>query len=142
MDEKMKILLYRSFDENLNPEENKLLDQALASSDELKQEKEQIITLRGNIKEGRATSFKSFFAERVLNKIQASINSQEEDTFFDSLFVLFRPVAIAAALLIIIVASYNVASTGLISLEGALGMPEVTLDEAYDTSLAVVLEEE
>ena len=134
MDEKIKELLYRSFDETLKPEDSEKLEQALASSDELLKEKQEIANLRGQLYETKSTQFKPFFAERVLTKIHASINSKEEDTFFDSLFVLFRPVAIAAAVLIIIFAGYNVTASGQISLEGALAIPEVTLDDAYDTS--------
>ena len=142
MDEKTRNLLYRSFDEDLTPEEKKGLIEALENSFELKQEKEQIVQLRKNIKEGKASSFKPFFAERVLNRIQASGKNREEETFFNSLFVLFRPVAIAAAVLTIFVAGYNIANSGNVSLEGALAIPEVTLDDAYETSLAVVIEEE
>lgn len=142
MDEKIKILLYRSFDEDLNPDESKMLEKVLAKSEELQKEKEKITRLRVNIKEGKVSAFKPFFAERVLNRIQSSVNSQDEETFFESLFVLFRPVAIAAAVLIIIVAGYNISTSGQISIEGALGVPEVTLDDAYTTSLAVVMEEE
>ena len=142
MDEKIKILLYRSFDEDLNPDESKMLEKVLEKSEELQKEKEKITRLRVNINEGKASAFKPFFAERVLNRIQASVNSQEADTFFESLIVIFRPVAIAAVVLIISVAAYNIITSGQISIEGALAVPEVTLDDAYDTSLAVVMEEE
>jgi len=142
MDEKIKTLLYRSFDEDLSPDESKLLEKALANSKELKEEKDKIDTLRVNIKESKASAFKPFFAERVLSKINASVNSQEEDSFFESLFVIFKPVAVAAAVLIIGIAGYNVTTSGQISLDGALGIPEVTLDDAYDTSFAVMMEEE
>jgi len=142
MDEKIKELLYRSFDETLSPEDDKSLEQALANSIELMLEKENITRLRDQISESQTKHFKPFFADRVLNQIQTSTANQNEETLFDSLFILFRPVAIAATALIIIVAGYNIVSTGQFSLEGAMGMPQVTLDDVYDTSLAVVMEEE
>jgi hypothetical protein len=142
MDEKIKELLYRSFDEALSPEDTKVLEQALANSDELVKEKEDIARLRNQISEGKILNFKPFFADRVLNRIQSSATDHSEEALFDSLFILFRPVAIAAAALIILVAGYNIVNSGNISLEGALAIPEVTLDEAYDISSAMALEEE
>ena len=142
MDEKLKILLYRSFEEPLSSEEGKMLEEGLKDSFELREEKEDIIRIRGMLQAEKVASFKPFFADRVMNKLEAVLKNKEEDSFFESLFLLFRPVAIAATALIIIAAVYNIASTGQVSLEGAMGIPEVTLDDAYDTSLAAVMEEE
>ena len=142
MDEKIRELLYRSFDETLKPEDSKVLEHALANSDDLLKEKEEIAALRNQVYESKTEQFKPFFAERVLKRIQTSALDQNENAIFDSLIVLFKPVAIAATVLIIFVAGYNMADSGNISLEGALAIPDVTLDDAYNTSLAMVIEEE
>lgn len=139
MDNVAKNLLYRSMDSELNPKEKKMLEEALADSEELRLEKQSIDSLRQNIKGTKETSFNAGFADRVMNTIidQRSENEQ----FFDSLLVFFRPIAIAAIVLIIIFAGYNMSSSGQFSVEGALGIPGVTVDDVYDPSLALVTEE-
>ena len=83
----------------------------------------------------------SLFADRVMATIQSVKKDDESEKFFDSLFVLFRPIAIAATVLIIIIAGYNMSTTGHFSLEGALGVPDVTVDDVYDPTLALATEE-
>ena len=141
MDKKLKDFLYRSFDSDLDQEEKRLLEKALSRSKELQREKEILVFLRQNIKRSVNAPFNPGFAERVMNKIKRQNQITENEQFFDSLFVLFRPIAIAATVLIIIIAGYNMSSTSQFSIEGALGIPEVTLDDVYDSSLALVTEE-
>ena len=142
MNNKLKSLLYRSFDETLNEEDQNRLTKALSQSETLRIEKDTILQIRRSIKAGKVTAFNSFFAERVMNRIGALRKEKIEDSFFESLIIIFRPVAIAAIVLIIFVAAYNIRSSGQISIEGALAVPEVTLDDAYASSLAIVIEEE
>ncbi len=141
MDKKLRDLLYRSFDSKLFPEEKKLLEQALSQSKQLKQEKEMITSLRDDIKRSKTTSFQPYFADRVMENIRSSKQIDESEQFFESLFVFFRPIAITAAVLIIIIAGYNITTTGHLSIEGALGIPEVTVDDVYNPTLALITEE-
>ena len=141
MDKKLRDLLYRSFDSDLNQKEKKILGEALSHSKELREEKEMIATLRMNIKESKTTSFNPFFADRVIENIHLSEQTDESEKFFESLFVFFRPIAIAATILIIIITGYNMSTSGRFSLEGALGVPEVTVDDVYDPALALATEE-
>ena len=141
MDKKLQDLLYRSFDSDLNQKEKKILDEALVHSEELREEKEIITSLRNNIERGKTTSFKPFFADRVMEKIQTSKQVDENEQFFESLFVIFRPIAVAAVILIIIIAGYNINTTGQFSIEGVFGVQEVTIDDVYDPTLALVTEE-
>jgi len=141
MDKKLKDLLYRSFDADLDPQEKRLLEDALSRSDEFRREKEMITSLRENLREGKASSFKPFFAERVMERIRSSKQVDEDAQFFNSLFVLFRPITIAAVVLIIIIAGYNMTSTDRFSIEGALGIPEVTVDDVYDPAFSLLAEE-
>ena len=141
MDKKLKELLYRSFDSDLDQEEQSILENALAGSRELRQEKELIESLRRDIQETKDSSFTPGFAARVMAEINRQKSANESEPLFESLFVVFRPIAIAATVLIIIIAGYNMSSTGEFSVEGALGIPEVTVDDVYDPSLALVTEE-
>jgi hypothetical protein len=141
MDKNLKELLYRSFDSGLDQREKIMLEKALASSKELRQEKEIIESLRQDIHGVKDTPFSAGFADKVMKAITNQRSENETEQFFDSLFVFFRPIAIAATVLIIIIAGYNMSSSGQYSVEGALGIPEVTVDDVYDPSLALVTEE-
>jgi hypothetical protein len=142
MDKKNKVLLYKSFDSELNQDEKIILNKALSESEELRNEKEMIISIRKNVEKSKTTSFNPNFADQIMEKIQPSILPDESDRFFESLSVVFRPIAIAATILIIIIAGYNMSTTDNYSLEGALGVPEVTVNDAYDPSIALVTEDE
>lgn len=141
MNKKMLELLYRSFDDVLKPEEQQQLEETLIKSKKLQEEKEQIVTMRTTISGSAAQSFKPFFAEKVVRRITAL---QEEErsqvTFFDSLFYIFKPVAIAAAILLITLLSYNLLKSDRISLANALAEPEITLEQVFDPSLSLTLE--
>jgi hypothetical protein len=76
-----------------------------------------------------------------MENIRSSKQIDESEQFFESLFVFFRPIAITAAVLIIIIAGYNITTTGHLSIEGALGIPEVTVDDVYNPILALITEE-
>jgi hypothetical protein len=141
MDKRLKEILYRSFDSELTAEEKRLLEEALAQSEELRQEKEMITSLRRDIKRSKSTSFNRHFVDRVMEKIHSTEKKDESEQLFDSLYVFFRPIAVAATVLIIAIAGYNISTTGNFSLEGALGVPEVSVDDVYDPALALVSEE-
>jgi hypothetical protein len=141
MDEKILKLLYHSFDTLLTPEEQKILDQAVSQSEELKQEMEKIILIRKKVKANSVKTFKPFFADRVMQRIDRIKNRNYNDLLGESLFRIFKPVMIAAVLLILIITSYNMTSTKQLSLEGILAVPEVTLEQAFDPSLAYNMED-
>lgn len=142
MDEKLIGLLYRSFDTELHPEELKILEKGLSESEELREEKQKITLLRQNIVGQRKAAFKPFFVERVMNRIELMEKTDEQEILFNSLYKLFRPLAIAAAVLIIVISGYNIISSGEVSIESALAVPEVTLDDIYSPSYALLMEED
>ena len=53
---------------------------------------------------------------------------------------MFRPVAVAAAIIIIAIMSYNIANTNQVSWEGAIVVPEATLEDAFDPLVALNME--
>lgn len=139
MNKQMLALLYRSFDEPLTQEQLKELDDALSSSSELKQEKERIAKMRVLLSESAQKSFKPFFAEKVVQRVNKLAKSGQE-IFFESLFKLFRPVAIAAAVVIITIVSYNLFKSGELSINSALGQPELTFEDVIDPAFVLTME--
>jgi hypothetical protein len=141
MDEKIVKLLYRSLDAALTPAEQEQLDAAVKKSKELKKEKKRLVAVRGKIELHKEKSFKPFFTEKVMQQINRTAMIGFNDIFYQSLFKLFKPVMVAAILIIIAISTYNIANTRQISLEGALAVPQVTLEQAFDPSLSLNLEE-
>jgi len=137
MNSKILELLYRSFDKELNPNEQHQLEQALADSKELREEKERITNMRKMISDSSEEKFHPFFAEKVMRRIRAE---QTQENFLDSLVHVFRPVAIAATVVLIALMSYNVLKSNDVSVASAFAQPEVTLEHALDPTLSLALE--
>ena len=138
MNKKILELLYRSFDDVLKPEEQKQLEKALVESVKLQEEKVRIAQLRTTISDSAAKSFKPFFAEKVIRKIKEQEGVQE--TFFESLMYVFRPVAIAAVVLLITLVSYNLVKSDNISLASAFAEPEIGLEQVLEPTLPLAME--
>jgi hypothetical protein len=141
MDKKIVNLLYRSLDAALSPAEQEQLDEAVKKSEELKKEKKRLVAVREKIELQKEQSFKPFFTARVMQKINETAVIDYNDIFYRSLFRMFKPVMVAAILLIIAISGYNIVNTRQISLEGALAVPRITLEQAFDPSLSLDLEE-
>ena len=139
MDENMLQLIYRSFDSELSAEEQEQLDKALALSAELRAEQAKISAIRNKVLQSKEPAFRPFFADRVMARIRSANNAAGKELFFESLISVFKPLAIAAAILIIIITSYNMNRAGQVSLEAAMALPEVALEEAFDPTLSFVV---
>jgi hypothetical protein len=138
MNRKILDLLYRSFDDSLTRVEQQRLDQALSDSKELRAEKSRITQMRMVISDSRQQSFHPFFAKKVLRRIREQGRAAE--SFFDSLIDVFRPVAIAATILFIVLLSYNLFKSDKITLASAFAEPEIKLEHSLDPALALVME--
>lgn len=142
MNKKVIDLLYRSFDGTLTPGEKEELNEALAKSRELREEKERITTMRSALSASAAKSFRPFFAERVMHAItSATVKRNGVELFFESLQFAFRRVAVVGATAILILLAYNLVKSGDISIAGAFGMPQETLEEVLESPFDSTLEE-
>ncbi len=141
MNEKMLELLYRSFDDRLTEGERKELDEALAVSEELRVEKERITAMRNSISSNRAVSFGPFFADRVMNRIRGlETTDSGEEIFFESLYRMFRPLALAASVAIFTLISWNLRKSEDISLSAAFAVQEEHRVDLLQTPLESILE--
>jgi hypothetical protein len=142
MNKKILKLLYRSFDSQLTRQEQQQLDEALANSRALREERERIISLRNDISSLTVNSFKPFFAERVMQQINRLHNTEQSlYPFFESLWYLFRRVVIAGAVVVIILISHNLWVSHDITLASALGASQPTVEELLKTPFDLILEE-
>lgn len=131
MDQKVLELLYRSFDGQLTPAERQRLEEALAHSQPLREEKEKIAALRQTVAGSAAQSFEPFFAERVMQRIQAKgrLLAAAGDDFIASLMWSFRRIALAAIIAVFLLLAGNIIQKGEISLNSMLAMPQLTIDD-------------
>jgi hypothetical protein len=122
-------LLYRSFDETLNPEEQAQLSKALSESASLHAEKKRIQETRDIISGSAVESFQPFFAKRVMQRIHATAETRFNlINSFGDLLKIFRPVLLTASTTIIIIVAFSVWTSGSFSVESVLGIPGFTID--------------
>jgi hypothetical protein len=141
MNDELLDLLYRSFDEKLEPEEQRRLKAALAQSDMLRKERARMLAIRESLGTGAAESFKPFFAQRVMSRIEDEFaEGRSGETFLESLSYVFRRVALAGALAVIVLAVFNIVSSDTVSATAALGLPEMTIEEVIETPFESVME--
>lgn len=132
MNPKFKKLLYESFDRDLNESEREILENELSGSDELRREKDSLMSIRKMVSLRAEQNFEPFFADRVMSRIRGQNAGKEYKELFENISILFRPIAIAATVIIITLVSLNLFRSDRISLENAIVVPDVTLTDAYN----------
>jgi len=134
-------LLYRSFDVKLTEEEKHKLEQALQNSDELRREKAQLIAMRKSISESSPKSFSHSFSDQIIHRLEELRESKNDyEIFFDTLFTIFRPVAVATILLMITLVSIKFIKNDEVSLKNTIELSEIYLDEVFDPLVDIVKE--
>lgn len=130
MNNKILKLLYRSFDEDLEEKEQKLLEEALKNSEELRREKEQILAQRQAISKSAAKSFKPFFVKRVMRRINALGEKENAlENFYDSFKAMFWRFATVGAVGLIVLILYNLVAGNSLPLEEAFYVSDLTFEE-------------
>jgi anti-sigma factor RsiW len=137
MNDEMLDVLYRSLDGVLEPEDERRLEDALASSESLREEKARILAIRETLATSAAKSFRPFFAEHVTNVLS---KEAQPETFLESLSYVFRRVALAGAAAVVALAIFNIANSDKVSATAALGVPEITIDDVMETPFESVME--
>jgi len=130
--EDIELLLKASLDE-LSPDDSERLQDLLARDPEARTELERQKSLENLVSATPAASFDPYFANRVMQRLEAEREGLNE-TLADSLARMFYriapvPIALAAALFIFAVVNRSDDSQSL--LESALGLQAMTLDEAF-----------
>ncbi len=140
MESKIQDLLLRSFDTELTKAERRRLDEALQNSAQLRHERERIRLVREAITEKTPCSFSPFFAERVMSRIRRENASSIEVAYGDVLVGAFRPVIVAAFLLILVLLSFNALRNDGAVMAGVLSGSGVGVEEAFSPSYALIEE--
>jgi len=118
--EKFKNLLYQSFDRKLTPAEQKILDDALIRSNELKNEKLEIEKMRNMLEDYRPLISNDFTA-KVMNKIES------RKTFY-TVFKYLVMTGVAAIILLLVTIYFTDGTVSYETLSGLSGYtPETDL---------------
>jgi hypothetical protein len=141
MKDEMLDLLYRSYDGDLTLEEQRRLDEGLSSSPDLRAEKKRLEQLRGAIRSGATESFRPFFAERVMQRLEGELKpSNGVQELFDSLASAFRRIGVVGAAAAVILIALNLSSSEDKSLAAAFGASESSVEYLIGSPLESVLE--
>ena len=128
-------LLYRSFEEQLNEEEQKQLAHALSRSAELADIQQQLEVMRADLANVPLQKAKPFLAERVLQKIVLSDEAVGlQERLWETLFYTFRRVAVVTALSVIVVFGFYLADQG-----ETLSDNEVEIEDIMETDIYIAM---
>jgi len=132
IDKRIKKLLYRSFDDRLKPKEQAMLNQALEDSLELQSEMRDIKAQRETITKAAVLTFKPFFVENVMEKVNGIAgkpNGLAFQLFYESLVSVFRRFAMAGTVISIVFFIYNLGIGDVLPFEEAITMSDLTIRE-------------
>ena len=136
MDKKILELLYRSFDQEMNEKEKQILKEAMKQSEELRREKDRILAQRQAIAESPKSSFKPFFAERVMSRIESMSEKKNGiEVFYETLLAMFRGLALFGAAVLIILLLVNLRTGDALSTDEIFYTSDVAIEEIIDLPL-------
>jgi len=131
---KIQELLLRSFDTDLSEEERRQIEKALKESSEWLEVKKGFDRQRLLVSENAAKSFRPFFAERTIEKIRTLRKNNGRYTFYLSLRTVFQRIAIAGALLLLLLITYNIKTGDSLATEEVFFASDTTVEAIYDLS--------
>jgi hypothetical protein len=136
MDKKILKLLYRSFDDDLDRKEKDQLEKALQKSDMLRNEREKILVQRQALAESPKPTFKAYFAERVMSRIESRGEKKNGlETFYKTLLATFRRLALAGAAILLLLLIYNLRIGDALSSDEIFYSSDVAIEEISDFPL-------
>ena len=125
-------LLYRSFDDQLTDIEERQLQEALLESRDLRDAKVRLQRLRGDISAIQVPPGRPFLAERVLHRVHvATAMSNLHERFWESLFYMFRRVAVATAVGVIILIGFYIANEGIVFANNEVVIEDIIESDTY-----------
>jgi len=130
MVKKVKKLLYRSFDEDLSDAEKSNLEKALEVSEELRKDMAEIHRQRQALSQNEGVSFEPMFAERVINRLSSPpVLENGLEAFYETFKNMFRKIAIAGAVTMLVLISYNLTIGDQVTEEEAFFASDITYEE-------------
>ena len=139
MNKKIQKLIYKSFDTTLSAREKQQLDRAAQESAEVQKQLHELEILRRTAAK-QSASFQPNFTERVVKTIAAT-KAQVQDDFFAALSFMFRRIAIAGAVSVILMLSVTLFRDNSSTIISDYAQSQTTLEELIVPSVTTSLEE-
>jgi hypothetical protein len=133
-------LLYRSFDRKLSKKEHDQLNDALSNSESLQEKKSLLLKVRDTLSTLEKPAVEPDFSNRVMAEIYTLESEKEQDLFYDSLVYLFRRVAVAVTMVLVIILFYIYFSTGSLDPIGIADGSDINFEELIDSDTNIALE--
>jgi hypothetical protein len=127
-------LLYRSLDADLGGRDRARLEAALGGSEELRRAKAEILRIRGAAADSAARSFKPGFADKVLAGVRSDRKAQADEAVFEFFQELFKPIAVAVSILLVLLVVYSVTRGDLIPRGEVYYASDITMNKVLELS--------
>lgn len=133
---KMKKLLYRSFDENLNKKDKNKLERALLNDPGLRKEKSRILKQRQLIATGKNEDFSPGFTRRLMARIEdISQDENQMESAYELMKVWFRRTLAAGAVIVFVLVTLNLTMKNLSPENEIFYASSITYDEIQNLPL-------
>jgi hypothetical protein len=130
---KLTKLIYKNLDGTLSNKEMEVLKNEWDNSESLKKKYNQILEFREKVSESGIHSFKPLFEERLLDKLSAGkLPEAVSRGWTNSLVVSFHHLALAAAIILILLITYNLESGNYYSFQNLFGTSQSSIELAFD----------
>ena len=140
MDKKEKNLLFKYLDGELSKDEEFELNKLVESSKSFRIEKQEYEQMREYISSNAEKSLKPLFETRVLNELNGNPGNYQKNNFSELLAVSFRKILAPALIIILFLLSFNLISSGEVSVNSALGIQNVSIEEAFNSTIDLAME--
>jgi len=140
MDKKEKNLLFKYLDGELSKDEEFEFNKLVESSKSFRIEKQEFEQMREFISSNAEKSLKPMFETRVLNELNGNPGNYQKNNFSELLAVSFRKILAPALIIILFLLSFNLISSGEVSVNSALGIQNVSIEEAFNSTIDLAME--
>jgi len=127
-------LLFRSLDSELSSPDRARLEAGLRESEELRRTRTEILAVRRAAADSAAGKFGPGFADRVLAAARAGGRPEPVEPVFEALLTVFKPVAVAAAALFVLLVIYSVSRGELIPKGEVYYASDITMNRVLELS--------
>lgn len=127
MNKAIHTLLLRSLEEELSPEEKLRLEQALAQSEGLRKEKEELLAMR-SILSSQEFRFAPFFAAKVMNRLDAETQKTVESWFTQVSFA-YQRIGVPALAVLVFLLLFTFLTEQSMSIDVLTGTSDLTVDD-------------
>jgi hypothetical protein len=128
-------LLTRSMDVELAAPDLARLEAALKESEDLRRTRDELLAVRRAAADSAASGFSPGFADKVLAGTRLAVRRpQKADAVFDSFKTVFKPLAVASAILLVLLVTYSVTHGDLIPRGEIYYASDITLNKILQLS--------